>query len=60
MLKTVLSSLWNCLVMDLVYFNKARLALEKATEIDEVKDIRDKAEALRFVCEAIRRRAGNA
>lgn len=31
----------------LMHFNKARQELELAKEIDEVKDIRDKAEALR-------------
>ena len=34
--------------MDLVHFNKARNELALATNIDEVKDIRDKAEALRI------------
>lgn len=33
--------------MDLIYFDKAKTALAKATKIDDVKQIRDKAEALR-------------
>ncbi|MCI0352967.1 MAG: hypothetical protein L0Z53_26395, partial [Acidobacteriales bacterium] len=32
----------------LAHFNQARSALERARTIDEVKDIRDKAEALRL------------
>ena len=33
--------------MDLTYFNRARLALAKAVNLDEIKEVRDKAEALR-------------
>ena len=34
----------------LLNFDKARLALEQATRIDDVKEIRDQAEALRLYC----------
>lgn len=34
--------------MDLTYFNRARAALAKAVKLDEAKEIRDKAEALRI------------
>ena len=34
--------------MDLIYFNHARAALAKAVNLDEAKEIRDKAEALRI------------
>ena len=34
--------------MELIHFNKAKKALSKAVNIDEVKSIRDKAEALRL------------
>lgn len=34
--------------MQLVYFNNAKKSLALATKVDEVKDIRDKAEALRL------------
>ena len=34
----------------LLNFDKARLALEQASRIDEVKEIRDQAEALRLYC----------
>ena len=33
--------------MDLTFFNRARAALAKAVDLDEAKEIRDKAEALR-------------
>jgi hypothetical protein len=33
--------------MELLYFNRARIAVAKAVDLDEVKNIRDKAEALR-------------
>lgn len=32
----------------LVFFDQARTMLEKAASVDEVKDIRDRAEALRL------------
>ncbi len=34
--------------MDLTYFNRARVALAKAVDLDKVKSVRDKAKALRI------------
>ena len=33
---------------DLILYNSAKTALQKAASVDEVKDIKDKAEALRL------------
>jgi hypothetical protein len=42
--------------MDLTYFNRARTALAKSVNLDEIKEIRDKADALRIYA----RQAGDA
>jgi len=46
--------------MNLTYFNRARAALAKAVDLEEVKEIRDKAEALRIYARQARESAAMA